>query len=609
MFLMYKVFRRLTPVTCICIMLCWITLLVSLVQGQTLHHEGPFFFPTGETSDPIYIIFGEHNTTHFFLNMFVTGAYWFGFGFASGSGCTNASAEADECYMKDTEALVFGDYASADPTKRFTAKEFILGKTDFPHSPEQEISQNYLEVDEVTQQCFGGTCDYTVRIRRPYDPSAYGDRNAYQITYPLAGSFCFLWAQGNGIFFSPSSTHENNGAKCIAFGGTTVAPTPTPSYNPIPNPTIDPTPKPTGNPSVQGDTGTPTTDPTTAPTTDPTDISNAPSVDPTQSPTPGPTVEAGVPTKSPTLKPTTAPTDEPTSNPTPLPSESPTKTGDTRPPTTDPTTDPTSLSPTGAPTVSPTAEPTTTTRTVVEPEQVGTDNTWLEENLEWIIIVAAVAVIVCFVCALCIFWYSQKRRHAKRKEKRQNMLNAEKFKLEQGLNIDAETKAEANKAAAAKRAKKNKKKRKKRRRSSDEDDESGEEEEAITGKKGRSSESDEDEEEEEQYTVRVTGASARKGRKSTDEDSDEESEEKPKRKPRRKPAGRAKRGAGKRGRRPKRSKFATGNDDDEENKDSEEEDEERPRGGRRKKGRPRRRKKRPRREEPSEDEEDEDESD
>eukprot|EP01083_Nonionella_stella_P002907 8315_1 len=276
-------------------MLLLVSLLLALEVVQGLFY-GPYFFPTGDTSDPIYINFGEHNTTHAFFNMFVTGDYWFGFGFASGSGCTAESALVNECYMKDTEALVFGDYASADPTKRFTAKEYILGTTAYPHSPEQEISQNYLEVDEVTQQCFGGTCDYTVRIRRPYDPSAYGDRNAYQITYPLAGSFCFLWAQGDGIFFSPSSTHENNGAKCIAFGGTTVAPTPTPSYNPIPNPTIDPTPKPTRYPSVQGDTARPTIDPTVSPTAE--GDTRPPTGEPSSSPSDAPSSPAivGIPT-------------------------------------------------------------------------------------------------------------------------------------------------------------------------------------------------------------------------------------------------------------------------------------------------------------------------
>eukprot|EP01083_Nonionella_stella_P002906 8314_1 len=372
MFLMYKVFRRLTPVTCICIMLCWITLLVSLVQGQTLHHEGPFFFPTGETSDPIYIIFGEHNTTHFFLNMFVTGAYWFGFGFASGSTCTAQLAEANQCYMKHTEALIFGEYSISG----LTAKEYILGTTASPHLPQIDSEQGYLGVGDVIQQCFGGTCDYTVRIKRPYDPNAYGDRDAYRITYPLAGSFCFLWAQGNGIFFNESdpssSSHLNKGVKCIDLGGTTSVPTPSPSYNPIPNPTIDPTPKPTRYPSVQGDTARPTIGPTTAPTADPV---NAPSVDPTQSPTPGPTVQAGVPTKSPTFKPTIAPTDEPTSIPTPEPSKSPTKRGNTRSPTREPsvqedTAHPTAQEDTPHPTVKPTRYPSVpgdTARPTIDP--------------------------------------------------------------------------------------------------------------------------------------------------------------------------------------------------------------------------------------------------
>merc|ERR1712087_145274 len=92
----------------------------------------------------------------------------------------------------------------------------------------------------------------------------------------------------------------------------------------------------------------------------------------------------------------------------------------------------------------------------------GTDNDWLEENLTWILIIAAITVIVCFCCALGCFWYSQSRRTKQRREKRQNMLNAEKFKQEQGLNIDAETKSKANRAEAQRLAAENRKNRKKR---------------------------------------------------------------------------------------------------------------------------------------------------
>eukprot|EP01083_Nonionella_stella_P164627 545451_1 len=294
-------------------MLLLVSLLLALEVVQGLFY-GPYFFPTGDTSDPIYINFGEHNTTHAFFNMFVTGDYWFGFGFASGSGCTAESALVNECYMKDTEALVFGDYASADPTKRFTAKEYILGTTAYPHSPEQEIAQSYLVVDEVTQHCFGGTCEYTVRIKRPYEPS--GDRSAYKITYPMAGWFCFLWAQGDGISFRPSSSHLKKGSKCVhlGFNGTTWEPTASPTFGPtdmtnVPshNPTLGPTDSsdaPSGGPSQQPSVNPsyPSHSPSN-PTFGPTDMTNVPSHNPTLGPTDSSDAPSGGPSQQPSVNP------------------------------------------------------------------------------------------------------------------------------------------------------------------------------------------------------------------------------------------------------------------------------------------------------------------
>ena len=154
------------------------------------------------------------------------------------------------------------------------------------------------------------------------------------MTYPLAGDFCWLWAQGDGISFGGSSTskHLESGFECLSFGGTTSDPTPSPSYGPTKAPTKAPTPKPSKNPSTFKDTAYPTTDPTKEPTTSPTDDTPNPQTDPTKSPTPGPTAVAGTPTKAPTERPTKFPTDDPTADPTPQPTP---PDGKTRGPTAD----------------------------------------------------------------------------------------------------------------------------------------------------------------------------------------------------------------------------------------------------------------------------------
>eukprot|EP01084_Bolivina_argentea_P161150 280565_1 len=251
--------------------------------------------------------------------------------------------------MDETDAIIFGDYGGSDS---LTVKEYILGNHT---SPTLQRTQNIGS--DVSSQLFDGVRDFTVRVKRPYDPSMYGNRNGYVINSPLAGSFCWLWAQGDGIFFGPSAGHLNRGSECVDMGGTTVAPTPSPSYAPSAKPT---TAKPSKPPSVLGDTEYPTPDPTKAPTSVPSEVTGAPSTDPIVSPTPGPTVVAGVPTRGPTHRPSPSPTDEPTGRPTKSPvTASPTDS--TIDPTQSPTKSPVTASPTNStvvPTIDTTRNPT-----------------------------------------------------------------------------------------------------------------------------------------------------------------------------------------------------------------------------------------------------------
>eukprot|EP01084_Bolivina_argentea_P236301 397359_1 len=236
---------------------------------------GPYYYPTGADTDPIFITFGEFNTTHFYINVFITGNHWFGFAFASGSGCTPLSST---CNMVDSDAIIFGLYGGTDP---LTAKEYKLGEhaVGTIHASQDIGIQAYSQYNSQL-----GIYEYSASLRRPYDPSQYGDRDSFTITYPLAGDFCWLWAQGIDISFSNVNTasHGNNkGHQCISFGGTTNDPTPSPSYGPTPGPTMDPTPKPSKQPSIAGDTSAPSSDPSKEPTISPTDITNSPSTDPT----------------------------------------------------------------------------------------------------------------------------------------------------------------------------------------------------------------------------------------------------------------------------------------------------------------------------------------
>lgn len=155
-----------------------------------------------------------------------------------------------------------------------------------------------------------------------YNTANYGDRNGYTITYPMAGTFCWLWAMGDGLSVSSSNAWAQakmTGHECLDLAGTTMGPTPSPSYGPTNVPTNSPTPKPTKPPTPVGGTGTPTTTPTKGPTVSPTPATADPTLYPTRSPTYKPTVVAGTPTREPTPEPTEFPTREPTKAPTPSP--------------------------------------------------------------------------------------------------------------------------------------------------------------------------------------------------------------------------------------------------------------------------------------------------
>eukprot|EP01083_Nonionella_stella_P173503 598694_1 len=251
---------------------CAFLLLVSLCQY--IHAQsffGPFYYPNGVASDPISLTFGEYNTTHMFINTDVSGSYWFGFGFDQTGGA-----------MEGTDAIVIGIY---DGT--ISAREWILGNHQVGY---QHTIQN------IGTQSFTQSGQHSVSIKRPYDPSLYGDRDSYSVTYPFAESFCWMWAQGDGMDLTVpqgSLSHLNKGYQCI---GTSRTPTPSPTYPPIP--------APTKHPSDGGDPAHPTNNPTKDPT-------NAPTVEPTSGPI--------VPTNIPTSAPITTPTETPTNTPTDIP--------------------------------------------------------------------------------------------------------------------------------------------------------------------------------------------------------------------------------------------------------------------------------------------------
>merc|ERR1712107_311184 len=96
------------------------------------------------------------------------------------------------------------------------------------------------------------------------------------------------------------------------------------------------------------------------------------------------------------------------------PTKEPTIVGETLSPSTDPTVSPTTLQPSAGPTAQPTKDPTPLRG--IDENTTDTSDTWWRENMTWILIVAAVALICCFCDGLACFWYSQHRRTQKRRE-------------------------------------------------------------------------------------------------------------------------------------------------------------------------------------------------
>eukprot|EP00486_Rosalina_sp_Unknown_P008256 CAMPEP_0201592512 /NCGR_PEP_ID=MMETSP0190_2-20130828/190385_1 /ASSEMBLY_ACC=CAM_ASM_000263 /TAXON_ID=37353 /ORGANISM="Rosalina sp." /LENGTH=552 /DNA_ID=CAMNT_0048051317 /DNA_START=154 /DNA_END=1812 /DNA_ORIENTATION=- len=404
---------------------------------------------------------GEHNSTHFYINLFVTGDHWFGFAFPDdctpNSGCTGEltpagcslpNAALSGCKMDRSDAIIFGGEL------KLSTLEWTLNDDSYGYLHAAQNTESVVYSEKI------GSFDiyHSVYITRPYDPSKYGDRFSHKITYPFAGSFCWLWAMGDGLEVSPTSNHLFAGYQCIDFGGDTEAPTPSPSYGPTPGPTTDPTPKPTKMPSSAGETGHPTMDPTKEPSISPTEISSNPSVTPTRTPTPGPTQIKGEPSNAPTKKPTPTPTDKPSVSPTPEPTDAPLQPGQTKSPSTDPSLSPTTYEPTSGPTYKPTPTPTFCDDCggLIDMDPPKSDTSWLQENLTWILTIGVIAAITCFCGACFCFWCMQNRRTEKRKERRQNLLQVERFKYEQGLNIDAENRSKRNRAISKRMAAKNK---------------------------------------------------------------------------------------------------------------------------------------------------------
>ena len=237
---------------------------ISTIYGQ-FQTFGPYYYPTGDSSvDTTFLVFGEYNSTHFYMSMTVTGESWFGFGFAQSTGCTvnsgcagtvsalvgctDGATVSGDCTMTGTDAMVFGNYGGA---VNLAVQEYNLGNHDVGYlHAKQDIG--YLDDIGIQYLPSLGVNEYSVYLVRPYNPENYGDRNSYKLPYPLGGDFCWLWAVGDGLTYPPSATHTNQGYQCVDFGGTTDAPTPSPSYGPSPGPTNDPTVKPTKAPTIQG---------------------------------------------------------------------------------------------------------------------------------------------------------------------------------------------------------------------------------------------------------------------------------------------------------------------------------------------------------------------
>merc|ERR1740123_45498 len=84
-----------------------------------------------------------------------------------------------------------------------------------------------------------------------------------------------------------------------------------------------------------------------------------------------------------------------------------------------------------------------------------TENTTNLTEYWWFYAMIAGAVVLFFCGALICFWYKQKKRTEERREKREKMLTAEKYKQENGLNIDAEQETAAKRAMYRSKSKKN----------------------------------------------------------------------------------------------------------------------------------------------------------
>ena len=292
---------------------------IGSCQFQTF---GPYYYPTGDANvDNTFLIIGEWNSTHLYFALTVTGDSWFGFAFAQSAGCNPTNIAS--CTTDNQDAFVFGSLGGAEPLE---VKEYTLS-SDWTAAIRQ-IMQNLELIDDIRTEVRSGVFEYSLYFTRPYNPSAYGDRNSYTLPYPLAGNFCWLWAMGTTLEY-PVSPVEYQGYQCINFGGTTNAPTPSPSYGPTTKPTLDPTPKPSKSPLTSSDTAHPSRSPTKEPTKQPTDSSSTPTSSPTMKPTPGPTVQKGSPTRTPTKKPTPSPSQYPTKAPTPEPTHSPVRPGAT----------------------------------------------------------------------------------------------------------------------------------------------------------------------------------------------------------------------------------------------------------------------------------------
>ena len=162
--------------------------LISYTNGQGASF-GPYSYPTGDLDldGNTFITFGEFNASHFYLNMNIEGDMWMGFAFADShypdgckptsgcsvtvgdSGCTGVADTG--CRMVGTDAIIFGNYGG---TVDLAVKEWTLGN----HSMGTMHASQDLGAYTALQS--GSTLRYSATIRRPYNPSNYGDRWSYQ---------------------------------------------------------------------------------------------------------------------------------------------------------------------------------------------------------------------------------------------------------------------------------------------------------------------------------------------------------------------------------------------------------------------------------------------